>query len=383
MTRVLIVDDDPGQLRMLAHIIAARRRDLSVVTANTGGQAIEALQTSEVDLVLTDLQMPEMSGFELLTWLVSNRPEIPIFTMTAYPDAESVDRLDELGAIECFTKPLDITAVLQRVSVALTEGVGGHVRNIGLAAFLQLVEMERKTCVLTVESEGRSGLLHLDDGVLVDARTEGLRGDAAALEIAAWPSPAITIRVARGVKRRTVERPLAFILLEAMRKHDEKRRDDGVHAVVEGRTRESFPLGPIGEADAIALIDCATGTLLAAAGESGGIEARSSLAVAVFQAETAVVADLRLEDDVDEMVFTTPQSWTIVRPVVGVRDTLAMLVFDPTRSTLVMQRLALDEIGHRLREWCLGGETEAVVAVADHGDTRPIETIDELADWGE
>lgn len=382
MTRVLIVDDDPGQLRMLAHIIAARRRDLCVVTANTGSQAIEALRTSEVDLVLTDLQMPEMSGFELLTWLVSNRPQIPIFTMTAYPDAESVDRLDELGAIECFTKPLDITTVLQRVSVALTEGVGGHVRNIGLAAFLQLVEMERKTCVLTIESEGRSGLLHLDEGVLVDARTEAMRGDAAALEIATWPSPAITIRVARGVKRRTVQQPLAFILLEAMRKHDERRRSDTAIPVSGGHPREAFPLAPVADAETVAIIDFPTGKIQASVGDRVRLEARAGLAVALFRAEVAAVADLRLEDEVGEMVFTTNKLWTIVRPIAGVADTLAMLVFDPMRSTLVMQRLVLDEIARQLRSWCFD-DAAAVVAVSEDSQTQPIDAFDELADWGE
>lgn len=367
---------------MLAHIIAARRRDLSVVTANTGSQAIEALRTSKVDLVLTDLQMPEMSGFELLTWLVSNRPEIPIFTMTAYPDAESVDRLDELGAIECFTKPLDIAVVLQRVSLALNEGVGGRVRNIGLPAFLQLVEMERKTCVLTIESEGRIGQLHVDEGVLVDARTEDLRGDTAALRIVAWPSPAITIRVGRGVKHRTVERPLAFLVLEAMRQHDERRRTDTAIQRVAGRSRSSFPLGASTDAETIAVIDYPTGKVLVAVGDRAGVDARVGLAVALFRAEVATVNDLRLEDNVDEMVFTTNKLWTIVRPVVGLHETLVMLVFDPMRSTLVMQRLVLDEVARQLREWCLD-EPVAQVTVDGDNDTQPLEAFDELADWGE
>ncbi len=372
MTRVLIVDDDPGQLRMLAHLIAVRRRDLSVVTANTGTQAIEALQSSEVDLVLTDLQMPGMSGFELLGWLVSNRPQIPIFTMTAYPDAESVDRLDELGAIECFTKPLDITAVLQRLSLALTEGASGHVRNIGLPAFLQLVEMERKTCVLTIESEGRRGLLHLDDGVLVDARTGELRGDDAALAIAAWPAPAITIRTARGVKRRTVERPLGFLLLEALRLQDEARRPAQARPPVTRALRLST------DADAIALIDVPTATIEAWAGRRAGLDGRAHLAVTIYRTEVAAVRRLGLDDEIEELVLTTRSAWTLVRRVPERADTLVMVVFDPNRSTLVMERLALDEL---LQSWALP-EPGVVASTADVGDTRPLD-VDELSDWGE
>lgn len=379
MTRVLIVDDDPGQLRMLAHVIAARRRDLQVVTANTGTQAIEALQSSKVDLVLTDLQMPEMSGFELLTWLVNNRPQIPIFTMTAYPDAESVDRLDELGAVECFTKPLDITAVLQRLSLALTDGVGGHVRNIGLPAFLQLVEMERKSCVLMIESGAHNGVLHLDDGVLVDARTDQLRGDAAATAIAAWPSPSITIRTSRGVKRRTVERPLGFILLEAMRLQDEARRGrsprTGEVAIV--RSPSTFILPRLATADWLALVDATTATIHCAVGAVEGLEPRAQLFVAIYRAEVAAVAGLRLADEVNELVITTPERWTVLRPANGVPGTLMMLAFDPTKSTLVMERLGLDEIERELATWCGDNHGPA------QDDAAPTEEVDELADWGE
>lgn len=381
MTRVLIVDDDPGQLRMLAHLISVRRRDLEVLTANTGNQAIETLQSADVDAVLTDLQMPGMSGFELLTWLVSNRPQIPIFTMTAYPDAESVDRLDELGAIECFTKPLDITAVLQRLAIALNEGVGGHVRNIGLPAFLQLVEMERKTCILTIESAGRSGMLHLDDGVLVDARTEALRGDEAAMAIAAWPSPVIAIRSARPVKRRTVEQPLGFILMEAVRLQDEARRGRTPRAAP-ARSRASFPLAPPSvDSSAIAIVDTRTAAIEAGAGDHAVLAARAHLAVAVYHAEVAAVSELQLEDDVGELVLTTANAWTIVRPVEGMPDTLVMAVFDPTKSTLPMERLGLDDVARQLCAWCRP-DAGAVEMPADMMDTAPLDLADELADWG-
>ena len=121
MTRVLIVDDDLGQLRLLARIFSMRRPDLEVATAANGAEAIERLRAASSDLVLTDLQMPRMNGFELLAWLRSHQPHIPVFTMTAYPDAESMERLRDLGSIECFTKPLDVSGVLERLSSAVTE----------------------------------------------------------------------------------------------------------------------------------------------------------------------------------------------------------------------------------------------------------------------
>src|SRR5690606_22298145 len=112
----LIVDDDQAQLRLLARVLSMRRRDLTVLTASHGGDAIEVLKSGPVDLVLTDLQMPDVNGFELLAWLLSNQPHVPAYSMTAYPDSEAVGRLSDLGSLECFTKPLDIDMLLDRVS---------------------------------------------------------------------------------------------------------------------------------------------------------------------------------------------------------------------------------------------------------------------------
>jgi YesN/AraC family two-component response regulator len=99
VTRVLVVDDDPNQVRALARVISVRSPGLSIVTADGGNAAIEVLRSMPVDVVLTDLQMPDVNGFELLGWLLSHQPHVQVFTMTAYPDRESQD-LHAHGRIE-------------------------------------------------------------------------------------------------------------------------------------------------------------------------------------------------------------------------------------------------------------------------------------------
>ena len=105
--KVLVVDDDDSQARALARALSRRRPDLTVVTSPNGVEAIQAIKTEGVDAVLTDLRMPEMDGFELLAWLANNEPAIPAFAMSAYGDAEARSKLSDLGAIECFSKPVD------------------------------------------------------------------------------------------------------------------------------------------------------------------------------------------------------------------------------------------------------------------------------------
>lgn len=380
MTRILIVDDDHGQLRLLARVISMRRRDLTVLTASHGLEAVEVLSSGPIDLVLTDLQMPEMNGFELLAWVMTHQPHIPVYSMTAYP-AEADERLSELGSIECFTKPLDIPVLLDRVSRVLAEGTRGHVRNIGLPSFLQLLEMERKSCTLAIESDAQIGHLYLEEGVLIDAQCRDLEGTSAAFAILAWADPAITILGGCASRRRTIEVPTGFLIMDAMRQQDEAARVAGgathaasdpsggdpwslpsdVHrtefrasSVPPGRVSMSlsrFPVYLPADARAIALVS-GSGRVRTAAGSLDGLDAHAELVARLFTSEVAAVQDLQLNDEVHEMVVTTRKHWTLIRPVPQDPQSLVMLVFDPERANLVMERRELASFVQELELWC-------------------------------
>jgi hypothetical protein len=306
-----------------------------------------------VDLVLTDLQMPEMNGFELLAWILRHQPHVPVYSMTAFP-AEAGERLSELGSLECFTKPLDIPTLLERVSRVLAEGARGHVRNIGLPSFLQLLEMERKTCTLTVEAAGQSGFLYLDRGALVDARTGELEGVEAATRILAWVDPAITILAGCGTRARTIDIPTSFLIMEAMRLSDEEVRTSALPAVP-AQVRAAPPLSrfPVylpADARAIALLSTG-GRVRTAAGSLDALDAHATLVAELFVAERAAVERLGLDDKLEEVVVTTRRHWTLVRPVLD-SDSLVMLVFDPERANLVMERRELASFVVGLEVWC-------------------------------
>jgi len=171
MTRVLIVDDDPAQARTLARAFAKFRPDLTILTSHNGVEAKRLIGERAVDLVLTDLQMPEMDGFELVAWVLNHSPGVPVFTMSGFASQEAAARLNLLGAVEYFKKPLDVKAMLNRVVDTLSQSVRGHVHNVSLASFLQLMEMERKSCSLMINGDERSGVLMIRKGELIDAQT--------------------------------------------------------------------------------------------------------------------------------------------------------------------------------------------------------------------
>jgi CheY-like chemotaxis protein len=365
---VLIVDDDPNQVRVLARVVALRQPSLSVVTAHSGAEAVELLRTMPIDLVLTDLQMPDMNGFELVAWLLSNQPHVQVFTMTAFPDDDAVDRLRALGSVECYTKPLDVANVLERLSQTLAQGMRGHVRNISLPSLLQLIEMERKTCTLSVESDGRTGYLYMTDGALIDARTGELQGDNAAIQIAGWKSSAVTIINTCATKQRTIERPMGFIIMEAVRLMDEagrapKSMSEGLELDLSSMDEmpegvrinlgsvSHFPVPPPSDSNAFAIVETATGRIRSSAGDFKGLEALAQLVAKVYANEARAVEKMGIDETISEIVMTTERYWTMTRPLKTEPPSLALLVFDPQRGNVVLERIELEAFVHALEEW--------------------------------
>ncbi|MBO6934403.1 MAG: response regulator [Deltaproteobacteria bacterium] len=337
--RVLIVEDDGRQLSALSRLVSMRRRDLTVLTARHGADALEVLEAGAIDFVLTDLQMPEMDGFELLAWIASNRPHMGVIAMTAYPDVISDGRMRELGGIECFTKPLDVGTILERIDRVLGRQ-SGHLRDIGLPSLLQVLEMERKSSVLTVQSDGQVGHLYLDGGELVDASCGSQSGDDAALAILGWQSPSITLHHIDHHPGRTVERAMGFLIMEAMRVADERSRPTAPEEEEDhrGAVVPETPAGPPlpEHVIAIGVVDLDGDGMSHAVGDWSGLEAVAELAAHVW------------EMSAEEVILTSSTHWIVARSA-GHRA-LAVVAVEPHPARLKSARAALADVAARVNE---------------------------------
>jgi DNA-binding response OmpR family regulator len=116
--RVLIVDDEPVVRQILHAVLDAP--DLDIVEAATAGEAVRALAVSPYNLLLTDKNLPDQSGVELMRLARDAYPQLEVILMTAYPSVETALSCIDLGAYDYLLKPFDdITVVAGRVRAAL------------------------------------------------------------------------------------------------------------------------------------------------------------------------------------------------------------------------------------------------------------------------
>jgi len=227
MRNVLIVDDEKGFLAKLQAGFAEFRDQFAVETAENGKQAIDMLLSSTVDLIVTDLKMPIMDGFELLAYVASNFPAIPVIVMTAFATPETENQLKRTGIYSLLEKPIDFDVLCSTILQGLESNTEeGSLTGISLENFVQLIELEKKTCLLEVQSKQekcKNGYLIFKQGELWDALIDKLKGEEAAIKIVSLKNVKIKfMKLPTKIYKKNINKSLISILMESSKIEDEK-----------------------------------------------------------------------------------------------------------------------------------------------------------------
>ncbi len=222
MKNVLIVDDEKGFLLSLSDGLKSYSDEFKVLIAFNGKEAVKILNSTKIDLVVTDLKMPGMDGFQLLAYLTKHFPDIPTIVMTAFGTPDMEAKLLTMGVTKYLEKPLDFDVLADNIRRHVArDDSQGHIKGITLGTFLQFLEMEGKTCTLTVISHERIGSLYFLEGELINAKSETKEGEQAAYEIIGWDETEVEINYSCGNKTKTITSPLSFVLMESCKIKDE------------------------------------------------------------------------------------------------------------------------------------------------------------------
>ena len=125
---ILVVDDEPDVellfRQQFRHDLRAGRFTMDF--AQSGGMALQRITDAagvSIILILSDINMPGMSGLELLPKAKAMRPDVPIIMITAYGDAETKRKALENGAEALLTKPIDFGMLRSEIDMRVERGV--------------------------------------------------------------------------------------------------------------------------------------------------------------------------------------------------------------------------------------------------------------------
>lgn len=119
MNTILVIDDNYMIRNSVSLYLGTQLQDCTIITAEDGEQGIEFLNGHSVSLVLTDLEMPRMDGYQVIDYVKKNYPEISIIVMTGLWSDELCTLVNRAGVVHCVAKPCSLKELAWIVSETL------------------------------------------------------------------------------------------------------------------------------------------------------------------------------------------------------------------------------------------------------------------------
>jgi len=233
MNKILLVDIDTATLNTFSELLKKQSGDIEILTASNAREVPNIISGVKINMILIDLKMPDNDDLEFLGYMSRDYPKISVIVLTAFGTPEIEDKIRALETCRYYEKPVDLTAISEKIFEELGVGVGGQIHGIALSSFLQMSEMEKTTCRLKIKSEQDVGYLYLQKGELIAAETGMLQGNDAAYEIISWENAVIEIEKSGQKKKREIKMPLMNILMEGLRIKDDREAEKAKEKTVD------------------------------------------------------------------------------------------------------------------------------------------------------
>ncbi|MBN2459981.1 MAG: response regulator [Candidatus Cloacimonetes bacterium] len=217
----LILSDNVSFLDRLGHSIPDGFFDLEIYKASNGQQAIKTLNQYPIDIVITDLKMPKVNGFDLIIHMNNHFPNTPIIVMADIAPISICKILNQDGISHYIERPFSIEAikksVLEVLIVKLLNPEQSIYSNISLASLMQLISTSKMTYTIYTKSNNKVGRIYFLYGKLISAETEKNIGEDAIYELLGWKDPIILLEPTCNDVEETIKVSLIQILKKSIR----------------------------------------------------------------------------------------------------------------------------------------------------------------------
>jgi predicted regulator of Ras-like GTPase activity (Roadblock/LC7/MglB family)/DNA-binding response OmpR family regulator len=229
MKRVLVVDDEADMLWMLQRNLNKDMPNVEILAAKSGEEALAILSDREINLVISDINMPGMNGLDLLVEINNRYPKTGVIIMTAYPSNTYENQAMLSGSLRFVEKPFDIKDMRKIVEDTLKteEGFQGTIDGVDLLDIVQFNGLSRATAALKVTTTNNEGMIFFKNGQVVHAMCNTEIGENAFFTILGFHGG--SLQNIRGVEPpvMSIKAGLESLLLEAASRSDESMKKKG------------------------------------------------------------------------------------------------------------------------------------------------------------
>lgn len=243
--KILLLDDDPDLLEMYREILSGLSSEPEIHTATSGARAMALLEAHPFRMLISDLKMPKMDGLQVLSIVRRKYPELRTVVLTSVADEQFRSRVYALGVDLFWQKPgteEEIKAFRECIESLLDRNTEAGFRGVQSKSLVDIIQLEcisHSSSVLRITNGPLTGKIWINSGELVDAETDGARGEEAFQKILAWRSGNFETLPAEPARARTIFKSYNALLLESAQALDEASQpvdSSATRAVASGLT---------------------------------------------------------------------------------------------------------------------------------------------------
>lgn len=221
--RVLVVDDEDDIVLALHRVLYQDNHRYDVLLARSAEIAQEIFERDRIDVMVTDVQLPALSGMDLVGWVAAHAPQTRVIVMTAHDIGRIKDRAHAFGCLRLVRKPFDVhemrAAVLR--ALALRDTFTGDLSELSCVDVIQMLCLAKKTAALRLSEGESAGVVHIDNGEIVHAVWGDTVGADAFFRVLGVRDGLFSTAPLPPDVERTLEGDWQHLLIEGLRRLDE------------------------------------------------------------------------------------------------------------------------------------------------------------------
>ncbi len=225
--KILILDDEHDILEIYQEILARLPSQPEIHTSDSGARAIALLESQPFNLLLVDLRMPQMDGFQVLAIVRRKFPTLRVVVMTATEDEQFRARAYGMGIDLYLEKPKtgkEIINFVDCIESMLEKDDAGGFRGVQSKTLMDIIQLEcltQSSAILKISSAAGEGRIWIQKGEIIDAATGLALGREAFLEMLRWKAGSFEILPSDVPRPRTIFCSYESLLMETAQAMDE------------------------------------------------------------------------------------------------------------------------------------------------------------------